>query len=40
MVSEKMSKADQMTMLMALQEEMAEIKRKHEEIVRRDEEEI
>ena len=40
MASDKMSDADQMEMLMALQKEMAKMKRSHEESTRKSEEEM
>jgi len=40
MGSEKMSEADQTTMLMALQKELAEMKRVHEEATRKNKDEI
>jgi len=40
MVNEKMSDAEQMRLLMSLQKEMAEMKRKNEETKRKNEDEI
>ena len=40
MTSERMTKAEQMTLLMSLQRKMAEMKQRNEEVTRKNEEEI
>jgi len=40
MASEKMSEVEQTTMLLALQKEIVEMKKKNEKVIRRNEEEI